>query len=336
MRKKRILPHIAALAAALCMTVLPSGLGAVPDMTVDAGAETEINGIGATKNTVRQGESFDVIVNVPQMNAYADTVEIRLGFDPDVFELTSWEPQIASGTSMKNSDTQKGFAIVVAANANVNLSYGLTVTAGFRAKSTAALGNSAISLKRADVSNTETGFSWTPSTRDVQIKVADNLAPVSGKISLNLPTSASETAQISLTGSDGSLFEQSVTLNRNITTGKLEGTYLFSNTEGGVTYTMKIDVAGWKPRIETVGTDYGNTDADLSLNLLGDVDGNGDRSAADATLILKYIVGLPSSINDDYTRSVACVEGGTKPTERDATQILRYLAFYPSVFNPNP
>jgi hypothetical protein len=336
MRKKRILPHIAALIAALCIAGgLPYGSGAVPDLCVNADA-AEISGIGVTKNKVRQSETFDITVNVPAVNAVADTVEIRIDFDPAVFEITTWNPIVRSGTVIPNLDNDRGFAIIVAAGANESLKNGLSFTAGARVKSNAPLGASSIRLARADVSNTDTGYSWSPQTTSVSVTVADKLVPVSGKIALAMPDTFSDSATVTLTDSSGNTLSTTVTFTKNSSTGKFEGTYLFSEAESGVDYTLQITIPGCKTRVETVGTSYGNIDSDLQMNMVGDVDGNGSITAADATQILKNVVGLPSSIIDDYTKSVACVEGGTRPTERDATQILRYLARFPSVFDPNP
>ena len=336
MRKKRILPHVAALIAAFFMLGLTQGLIAVPDMTVKASAATELNGIGTSKAKVRQGESFEVIINVPATNAIADTIELRINFDPTVFEITSWNPVISTGTVMTNLDNNKGFAIVVAAGAGESLKNGLSITAQAIAKSTAAIGTSALNLARADVSNTETGYCWTPQALSASVTIADKLVPISGTISLVMPATFSDSATVTLTDKNGNALSTNVTFTKNSSTGKFEGTYYFSEAESGEDYTLQIAIPGCKTRVETVGTTRGNTDADLTMNMIGDVDGNGSITAADATQILKAVVGLSSSIKDDYTRSVACVSGGAILTERDATQILRYLAEFPSVFNPNP
>lgn len=55
--------------------------------------------------------------------------------------------------------------------------------------------------------------------------------------------------------------------------------------------------------------------------LLGDVDGNGKIGALDASLILKYCIGMPAEIN----LSAADFNGDGTVSARDAADILRYI-----------
>ena len=340
MRKKRILPHIVALIAALFIAGLPHGIGILPTDTV--AEATEIDGIGATKERVRRGDTFDIVVNVPATNNRADTLEIRIDFDPAAFEVTRWAPSIGSGSALANYDNSRGFAVVVAANSNIDLSRGLVFTATLKAKNYAPTGIQDIRLSRWDVSNTDTGYCWTPAVTSLTLKVVDNLVSVSGKIALAAPDTFSGTATVTLIDSKGNKMSTPVVLTRNYATGKFEGTYQFNEAESDETYTLETVIPGCRTRSDTVTPGSSGLREDVSVNLVGDVDGNGRVGASDATQILRYLVGNttvikgPDGIVNEYLLSVARVEGGRNLTTRDATQILRYLAGYSSVFDLNP
>ncbi len=330
---------IVALAVSVSSTGVLGSTRAAPGLSHAAYAEGEVDGIGSSVTRVRRGETFDVSVNVPAVSAYADTVQVRIEFDPNAFEATSWNPNVGSGTALPNCDNINGFVAYVSAFANVDLSRGLTITARFKTKNAAALGNHNFELKMVDVSNTDTGYSWTPRTLTLPIKVVDRLIPISGHLSLKASDTFTGTATIKLTDSKGNVQNTTVEFLKNDVTGLFEGEYRFDGGETDETYTLQISMPGCKTRTETINATRNNFTSNLSVNLFGDVDGNGRLSAADATHILKYVVGLPCSIKnengvvDEYLFSVARVGGGATLTERDATQILRHLAGFTSVFD---
>ena len=69
------------------------------------------------------------------------------------------------------------------------------------------------------------------------------------------------------------------------------------------------------------------TDAEEALNtpvLLGDVDGDGEVTSLDATLIQRQIAFMDVK---DFNETAADVDGDGEVTSLDATYIQRYLAF---------
>lgn len=342
MKVKRILSTIAAVAVALCSFSLPAITGVSPPMAVTvSAAETDVNGITATKERVRRNESFDIVVNVPPAAETADTVEIRLSFDPEVFEVTSWNPSVSGGSSQKNYDNSKGFAILAAANSDVNLSGGLTFSATVRAKNSAPTGAHTFRLSRGDVSNTETGYSWQPETREVSVKVVDRIVSVSGSVYMTaqeLPKNFDGTASVVMTDSIGKTSRVTVEMEPSDDGVTYEGFYMFSDAESEETYTIRTEVGGCTVRTETLKLEFSSVNMDMKMNIKGDVDGDGRIGASDATQILKFLVGSVSVIRDsqgilnEYLYDVACVDGG-ELSPRDATQILRHVAEFPSVFD---
>lgn len=332
MRKKRILPHIVALIAALFIAGLPHGIGILPTDTVARAAE--IDGIGATRERVRRGDTFDIVVNVPAVNAWADTVEIKIEYDPDVFTVTSWSPRLSSGNVMSNRDNSKGFVIVAAANAKVDLNYGMSFVATVKVNNAAKVGQHNILLTRADVSNYDTGYRWRPSTYSVPIKVTNDLVSISGKITAN---GVQGIATVNLIDRSGNKSTTTVNMTLNSSSGLYEGTYVFNEAESEETYTLETILPGCRTRSETIVVGSFSTTPDIRVNMVGDVDGDGCVGASDATQILRYIIGSRcvikdgSGITDEYLYSVANVLSNGTLSVRDATQILRYVAGYSTV-----
>ena len=201
MRKKRILPHIVALIAALCIVWLPS-------MTVAAGA-TEIDGIGATRERVRRGDTFDIVVNVPASYNIADTAEIRVKFDTSVFEVKSWRPTINNSDVMSNYSNTEGFFVLVAANCNASLSNGLTFTATMKVKSNAPLGTYTFTLAKYILRNYDTNYRWAPQTKAVDVTISNDITSVSGNVSLSSVKPITSATAV-LSGTDGYLAAKEV------------------------------------------------------------------------------------------------------------------------------
>jgi hypothetical protein len=156
----------------------------------------------------------------------------------------------------------------------------------------------------------------------------------------------------------------------NITTNPFEITI---NPVGGAAIdyadkTFMFDLKQWCKYAKKVGSTYkyyndyfDQTGITLSQNattkvvsaspnnvyiwLYGDVDHNGEIAAVDATLILKYVVGMSGSGIGDatatdetqkYKRQIADVTEDGEVNARDATQILRKIVGLPSVFDNHP
>ena len=336
MRKKRILPHIVALIAALFIAGLPHGIGILPTDTVARAAE--IDGIGATRERVRRGDTFDIVVNVPATNNIADTVDIRIAFDPTVFEVRSWRPTINGSDVMSNFSNTDGFLALVAANVYANLNNGLTFTASMKVKTNAPLSTYEFKLSRAIVDNYDTKYRWVPQTTGINVIVSNETASVSGNVSLKSATPITAATAV-LRDSEGHSVSQNITLGYNTRTGQYEGSYRFDDAESGADYTITVSAPGCRERTETFNTAYSLTILDMPVNMYGDVDGDGDVTALDATQILRFLAGSPSEIKgldgitDEYLRSVGHVTAGSILNVQDATQILRYRAGFTSVFD---
>ena len=342
MKMKRILSAIMALAVALCCLCLPGGEGGFPELSVSAGAEAT-GGISVSAASVRRGETFDVIVNVPAVDEIADTIEVRIMFDPTMFEITEWNPRV-SGTVEKNLSNDDGFAILASASSNYSLRNGLTITAKARAKSNAVAGKGSFKLLFVEVKNFETGYKWIPATTEAFVKVVDKIVSVSGAVTLKTAGTITDNATVTVTDSTGKSTVKTVSLTltgTDQTTGinSYGGTYEFDEAESGETYTVTTEVPGFIKHTENVTVGSTAVTNNMSMQKLGDVDGDGRLGAGDATQILKYTVGDYSLIQgadgelNKYLLSVACVEGGTTLSSRDATMILRKVARYSSVLD---
>ncbi len=113
-----------------------------------------------------------------------------------------------------------------------------------------------------------------------------------------------------------------------------DGTYSFNDLDEDETYTLSFSLPRHVQR--TYRNVAAGSELDPSLNLYGDINGDGSVDAKDATQILRYDAGMnglirkPDKSEDDYLKAVGNITGTGAPTARDATQILRYDAGIPS------
>lgn len=330
MKKKRILSALVAAAAAFCF-VLPPGRAAVLPQPVTASAEDAADGLSVSKSKVKYGDYIDVTVNVPAVSANADTVEIRVDFDPNAFEVTSWRPQLTN-SALTNYSNTAGFFVIAAANINYSLNNGLSFTGRLRVKNNASSGAYVIKLSSYDVCNYDTGYRWTPVVKEKTVKVASNLVSVSGTISVKATDNIGDTASVIMTDSDDVSMSTSVKLSFNSSTNMYEGTYIFNEAEANERYTVEITIPGCKPRSDILSVGNTSLNSEMIMRIPGDVDGDGKVGASDATQVLKYLVGTRSEIRgangviDKYLLSVAHVTNTSELSPQDATQILRYVA----------
>ncbi len=348
MKKKRILSAIVAFATALCGVTFFGGRGMMPDMSLVAGAEeTSSGGISVSQAKVQKGGSFSVDIDVPANNIYIDTIEIRLLFDTDAFEITAWNPGISGAET--NYSNSGGFATIVYATggSGISLKNGFKFSAVMRAKSDAKLGEYDFKLSRCIVNSYDYNYRWNSPTTSATVKIINNVTTVGGTITSN---GVPGTAVVTLTDGSGNASEAEVVLTESarVIRNDVEvilysGKYSFSGVEIGDTVTIKAELDGCIANSEKLvvsstaytGTQSGNA-VDLSMNKRADVDGDGTVSAFDATQILRYLTGKQSVVGDAentaYIILVACVTGGDRVTVADATQILRFLAGKSSVF----
>ncbi|MBQ9384913.1 MAG: dockerin type I repeat-containing protein [Ruminiclostridium sp.] len=339
MKKKRIISAIVAVAAALCGFISFGGSGYAPGICIDAGAEeAPAGGISVSQAKVQYNGQFDVIITVPPKNLRADTVEMRIRYDPDVFEIVSWNP-VLSG-SMSSYDNTEGVATLVYASSSavVELKNGLEYKATMRAKNKNADGVHTITLSRHIVSNYDLGYKWVPAAKTVDVKITHELTTLSGVITSN---GVGGTAAVTLTDKDGITVSTTVTLTlADAEKNTYKGTYSFSGVEVGGTYTLEAKVDGGETHtVEIIPS--GASTKDLAVNRLGDVDSDGEVTALDATQILRYLAGMTSEIKgkdgvvNEYLLSVAHVNKAGTFSVLDATQILRYVAKKTSVLGTN-
>ncbi len=338
-KKKRILSAIVAVATALCGFIAFGGSGYAPGICFDAGAEeTPAGGISVSQAKVQYNGRFDVIISVPAIELRADTVEMRIRFDPNVFEIVSWNP-VLSG-SMNSYDNTEGMATLVYASSSavVDLSKGLEYRATMRVKNKNATGVHTITLSRYIVSNYDYKYRWEPLTKSADVKITRDLTTLSGVITSN---GIGGQATVTLTDSDGIMVSTTVDLTLvNAEKNIYEGRYSFSGVEVGGSYVLEAAVSG--ARINTMELiPSGAGTQDLALNIPGDVDSDGEVTALDATQILRYLAGMTSEIKgadgkvNEYILSVAHVNQGSAFGILDATQILRYVAKKTSVLGTN-
>jgi len=103
-----------------------------------------INGIYTSEISVKQGDDFFVYIHIPENDIDAQSLSLRVDFDPDVFEITYWQPEldIPSYLQFYSVDNEQGyFNLTTATSATeIDLSEGLTLYAAARAKTNASLG----------------------------------------------------------------------------------------------------------------------------------------------------------------------------------------------------
>ncbi len=150
-----------------------------------------VNGISVSDKDLEPDEVFSLSINIPAL-ANADTATLKIGFDPDTFEVTSdvtsW--QSSFGNCIAVSDA--GVIALSAANDSsvIDLSRGLTLSASLRVKSTAVIGDHDIILEKSSLSVTDGANStelWTPTATAVTVKVraADTYPRTYGGIDLS-------------------------------------------------------------------------------------------------------------------------------------------------------
>ena len=96
-------------------------------------------GISLSRSSVNSGGTFNVYVDVPAIQAAADTAYIRVDYDQYMFDLISWNPSITGGSGSYGS----GYFSLYAANSSqvIDVSRGLTFTATMRTRNTDSSGN---------------------------------------------------------------------------------------------------------------------------------------------------------------------------------------------------
>ena len=124
-------------------------------------------GISVSRSEVYTGDVFTVYVNVPSVNDWADAASMRVDYDPNVFELVSWDPGV-NGCSATNGYGY--FGLESYSNAAINMNYGFTFYATLRAKNYANLGRYSLNLSRASFTSGGTRL-WNPTSNTAYVTV---------------------------------------------------------------------------------------------------------------------------------------------------------------------
>ncbi len=127
-------------------------------------------GITVSRSDVTAGGTFTLYINVPAINELADSLSIRVDFDPNVLEVVSWTPRVQNC----NATAYNGYITLTGAGQNryVDLSRGISVSANMRVKSTAQRGYTYIDLTDSNI--TALGIQraiWIPSSYALDVYV---------------------------------------------------------------------------------------------------------------------------------------------------------------------
>ena len=154
----RVFPLIAAL---ICFFSLPS-------------AAASNNGISASVTEAAPGDSFTVFIDVPR-SSNGDTLSIRVEYDPDVFEIVSWDPDIPNCIS----NIGDGFIAATSANVQrvIDLGSGMHLTAEAVVKRNAPTGGSDLRLTSSSISYVkDNGYEyvelWEPKNLTARVRVS--------------------------------------------------------------------------------------------------------------------------------------------------------------------
>lgn len=153
----RVLPAVIAL---ICLLALPASAASV-------------NGISASVTEAAPGDRFTIFIDVPG-SSNGDTLSIRAEYDPDVFEVVSWNPDVPNCIS----NIGDGFIVVTSANVQrvINLSGGMHLSAEAVVKRNAPSGSYDIRLVTSSISYVkDNGYEyaelWYPSSFSARVRV---------------------------------------------------------------------------------------------------------------------------------------------------------------------
>ena len=214
---KNLINTAAALSAAVVI-VTANGLSTHVSAVDTAGA----NGLYTGKTELSAGEEFTVSVVIPPAEN-CDTATLRVIFSENAFEVTDWAAELPGGFY----NSAENFFAVSAANVEraIDLSHGLTLTAGLRVKEDAPDGIYPVILETASfcyVMDNGRDFQdvWFPETRELDLTVgaggefigehyvetaAQSELPVTGSDSVgNVNVSDSSDGQSGISTDDGS------------------------------------------------------------------------------------------------------------------------------------
>ncbi len=158
----RVFPLILAL---FCVFSLPA-------------AAASDNGISASVTEAAPGDSFTLFIDVPR-GSNGDTLSIRVEYDPDVFEIISWDPEIPNCIS----NIGDGFIAATSANVQrvIDLGSGMHLTAEAVVKRNAPAGSFDFRLVSSSISYVrDNGYEyvelWEPENFTARVRIGGSSA----------------------------------------------------------------------------------------------------------------------------------------------------------------
>lgn len=316
----------------LSMTGVVAGNGDAPDSVTQkftstvAGATVTVKSeserpqpnltLALSANKVNVGDTFTATLSNKKMSIISFISQIR--FNKDVLEVVS----ITEGegyTNLTSGAVVKVKPTVDEANANgvVGISIAKTVettypaknivTVTFKAKAT---GDGWFELyESADGTN---GYLGDNSGGAVTVEAA---AVTGVTVSGTVKSYGGETENVTVT-----LTPENGTPMTTVVTGN-SAAYRFENVPAG-TYTLKVMKKGHAPWTESITVGDGNVTKDVTIYLIGDVNGDGLITPNDASLISQHCVG--SYVIPNALLPAADVDGNGTITPNDASLILQH------------
>ena len=139
-------------------------------------AAASLNGISTSVTEAASGDRFTVYVDIPR-SANADTLSVRVEYDPAVFNIISWRADVPNAVS----NSGEGFFVVTSANAQraIDLSRGLRFYAEAEVRRDAPTGRYDFRLVTASVSYVkDNGYEfvelWSPADRNAAVRINGN------------------------------------------------------------------------------------------------------------------------------------------------------------------
>ena len=297
-------------------------------------------GISVSSSTSYTCGTFELYVDIPASDNWADEISLNVEFDPEAFEVVSWYSNNTSSLDYIQNiisgawvDHGSDYLSLTASNKIplIDLSKGIHLTAKMKVKNTASVGNHSITLKKADICRYDAELDkyrhfWEPETEYLEVSVMNDV--VSGHISGYGDNKGIIT--VTLFDPDGRAVSSMTAV---------DGDYVFSGLTPGASYSVRASMPRCAPRTVTFTAGDSVTEQNIVLRKYGDVNGDTFVDAKDATQIMRYEVGMPSLIKgaddtvDTYLLQVADIIGSGKPSSKDATQILRYDVGITSIFD---
>ncbi len=297
-------------------------------------------GISVSSSTSDTCGTFELYVDIPASDNWADEISLNVEFDPEAFEVVSWYSNNTSSLDYIQNiisgawvDHGSDYLSLTASNKIplIDLSKGIHLTAKMKVKNTASVGNHSITLKKADICRYDAELDkyrhfWEPETEYLAVSVMNDV--VSGHISGYGDNKGIIT--VTLLDPDGRAVSSMTAV---------DGDYVFSGLTPGASYSVRASMPRCAPRTVTFTAGDSVTEQDIVLRKYGDVNGDTFVDAKDATQIMRYEVGMPSLIKgaddtvDTYLLQVADITRSGDPCSKDATQILRYDVGMTSIFD---